>query len=70
MTARVTAACVFCGGAIDEDRDYQKEEGWVRRRHEGGTNALRLRRVRDEWACWVCVDRQSRGVHHAQEALV
>lgn len=61
--------CSFCGNAISVNRDYRKVEGFERRRNQGGTNALRLRQPKSEWACTSCIDKESRGVSARQEGL-
>jgi hypothetical protein len=61
--------CTFCGGRISVTRDYQRVEGYERRRNQGGTNALRLRQPKGEWACTSCVDKEARGIAATQGGL-
>jgi hypothetical protein len=71
MARNTGIGCIFCGDAIyDTDTAYRKVEGFERKRGGGGTNALRLRVPKDEWACAMCVDRESRGVSYAQSSLI
>ena len=63
--------CTFCGGPINPAVDYQKVTGFERHRHQGGTNAIRLREVhQEEWACVACVNREAKGVSAQQQVLV
>lgn len=61
--------CTFCGGEISVNRDYQKVEGFERKRDGGGTNAIRLRQPKGEWACTSCIDKESRGINAQQSGL-
>lgn len=62
--------CEFCNGEISVNRDYQKVVGYERKRHQGGTNALRLRMPVDgKWACTTCVDKEARGIAARQDGL-
>jgi hypothetical protein len=56
--------CAFCGIAVDPlaRTTYQKVEGWVRPRTQGGVNALANRKLIDEFACWTGNYRQTKGV--------
>lgn len=62
--------CTFCGDTVDPKQDYRRVEGWERARAAGGTNAVRLRRPTDVWACRFCVDKEARGVGAAQTGLM
>lgn len=65
-----SAACVHCGGPIDENRDYQQVTGWEKRRSQGGTNAIKLREPQGVWACCVCIDGQATGIIRGQTSLI
>lgn len=60
--------CVYCGEPVLSTQDYQRVEGWVRRRGQGGANQITLRVPRPEWACRGCIDQAKRGTLH-QESL-
>lgn len=62
--------CIYCEKEIDPSRDYRKVEGFERSRSGGGTNAIRLREPKDEWACAPCVDKLSRGIAPEQGSLL
>lgn len=63
--------CVFdCGRTIDPELDYRKVTGYERRRHAGGTNALRMREPHDVWACRFCIDKQAKGLDPGQGSLI
>jgi hypothetical protein len=65
------AACVYCGGPVDAAHDYRKATGWVRERGAtGGTNALRVREVTDEWSCRWCIDKLAAGIAVEQETML
>jgi hypothetical protein len=67
----MSAKCTFCSAQITPSRDYRKVEGFERKRDGGGTNAIRLRVVKDEWACMHCIDRQTRDhVNVHQDSLL
>jgi len=57
------ATCRFCTQRVEPtDRHvYQRVVGWEKSRSGGGTNAIALREVRQEWAHAYCVDRAKRG---------
>jgi len=57
------ATCRFCTRQVEPtDRNiYQRVVGWERRRTSGGTNAIALREVKQEWAHAHCVDRAKEG---------
>lgn len=58
-------SCVICGAPIENPTvtsAYRRVSGWVRRREDGGVNAIRLRRELDEWAHVTCVDRAAAGL--------
>lgn len=62
--------CVFCGEAVNPEFDFRKVEGWERnRRSAGGTNAIRLRVQKDEWAHKFCIDKMARGIPANQGGL-
>lgn len=60
----MTRKCVYCGEDVDPDglNTYQRTQGWVKRRAQGGPNAIKLRETIQEWACWECIDKRVRGV--------
>lgn len=55
---RFQADCVFCGEVLDirQDGTYQHTSGWVRRRHDGGGNAIALPQRTFEFAHELCID--------------
>lgn len=60
--------CKFCLTPVNPMTDYRKVTGWERKRDGGGTNALRLREVHDEWAHALCIDKQARLKLHPDQA--
>jgi hypothetical protein len=62
--------CIYCRAEINPDVDYRKVEGFEQRRTQGGTNAIRLRKSLDVWACAHCVGRASKGVAPTQQAMI
>lgn len=54
-------ACHYCGKQIVGTL-YQRACGWAKQRSDGGTNALRLRRTSDAYACHPCLDLLDAGV--------
>ena len=62
--------CAYCGDPVSLAVGYQRATGWVRaRRSMGGTNALRVRELRDEFACSVCIERLAAGLPAAQSSI-
>ena len=61
---------MFCDAPIDPARDYQKVEGFERRRAGGGTNAIRLRHPLPAWACVGCVVSQAAGISTDQQQMI
>lgn len=62
--------CAICGAEIASVRiAWRKVVGYERPRKQGGTNAIRLRRPVDEYACEICVTRLRAGVDPAQGTL-
>jgi hypothetical protein len=49
--------CPLCGQPIDPSnpRVWQRVSGWEQKRKGGGTNAIALRRVEQEWAHPGCI---------------
>lgn len=63
--------CYFCREWLPNmDSAYEKVEGWVARRHAGGTNAIRLKTSQRLWSCRWCIDKQARGLNHNQGSLL
>ena len=62
--------CVYCSAPINPERDYQGEKGWIKRRTQGGTNAVRGMRLVDAWACSTCVDKVAKGISPRQDSLL
>jgi hypothetical protein len=58
IPVRFQGNCSFCGDLLDIRHDgvYQRTAGWVRRRHEGGGNAVALPERFFEYACAQCID--------------
>jgi len=63
--------CPLCGQSIDPTSPYvwQRVEGWERKRKQGGTNAIALRRTRQEWAHPACVT-LARDGYSGQETIL
>jgi hypothetical protein len=63
--------CHFCKREVDADlgRTAQFVSGWERKRKQGGTNALILRKVHPQWACGECIDKLRAGIDPAQQRL-
>lgn len=55
--------CQFCKREVSPNAatTYRKVTGWVARRTQGGSNAIRLRQEHDEFACGQCIDLAKRG---------
>jgi hypothetical protein len=54
--------CKYCGEPVDTSTGYQRVEGWVHYRHQGGTNHIVAQeRKPDEWACSRCIQQIKRG---------
>jgi hypothetical protein len=67
---RTAAHCTFCGVALPSlQLAWRKVEGFTQPRKQGGTNALRLRRELDVYACTTCVDKAARGIDPQQGSL-
>jgi hypothetical protein len=62
--------CSFCNKPVNPDQDYRKVTGWEKHRSQGGTNAIRLRKTHEEWACFTCISKQARGIAVGQTALL
>lgn len=64
--------CTFCDAELDPraTTTYQKITGWDHPRSGGGTNALALAKRLEEFACYLCIDRQKHGVSLEQQSLV
>lgn len=62
--------CVFCGREVNPDVDYREVTGFERYRKAGGTNAIRLRKPGERWACTPCVDRMAKGIAYSQQSLL
>ena len=71
LTEDTRVWCALCESEITSgDRAYQEVVGYEQRRAQGGTNALRLRRLTGRVAHAECVARASQGVSPDQEALL
>jgi len=57
------ATCRFCNRPVDPTSRhvYQRVGGWEKRRASGGTNAIALREIKQEWAHALCVERAKGG---------
>lgn len=62
--------CVFCESVVKPEQDYRRVIGWERSRSQGGTNALRLRKQLEQWACRWCIEKMVKGIAVGQEALM
>lgn len=65
--------CKFCELSVDPyaTTTYRFVSGWERAHREGGgTNALRARTPHDDWACWNCIDKLSKGIDPTQSSLL
>ena len=49
---------------------WQKVSGWERKRHGGGTNALKLREAHQEWLCAECMVKRTLGGASEQGKLI
>lgn len=73
VDADATPRCIFCGGGVDPEADYQHIHAYRKKRH--GTNSANYVRLMEphpdeQWACQFCVDRESSGVAANQQTLV
>jgi len=53
--------CVYCDEPVLSTQDYQRVEGWERKRAGGGANQVTLRTTKPEWACRACIESAKRG---------
>jgi len=53
--------CVYCDEPVLSTQDYQRVEGWERKRAGGGANQVTLRTTKPEWACQSCIESAKRG---------
>ena len=53
--------CVYCDEPVLSTQDYQRVEGWERKRASGGANQVTLRTPKPEWACRSCIESAKRG---------
>jgi hypothetical protein len=56
--------CHLCGRDLTTTHMgvYRFVEGWEKVRSQGGTNAISMRKVHDQWAHGTCVELKSRGL--------
>lgn len=67
-----TVPCALCGEQIayeDVEDSYRLVVGWEKRRAQGGTNALRLRKPQEVFAHFECVEKEAHGVAAGQQGL-
>jgi hypothetical protein len=64
--------CQGCGSPVDARSPlvWQKVEGWERKREEGGTNHVALRKTRQEFMCGACIMKERAGVSSGQIGLL
>jgi hypothetical protein len=63
--------CEFCQTPIQQGQDYRVVQGYERiHRDAGGTNALRLRKPLEQFACRWCVDKQANGISVDQASML
>ena len=64
--------CETCGHDIDQENAYRFITGWVRKRGQGGTNAVaQMVPVQPaRWKCMFCVDREKQGLAPTQGSLM
>lgn len=71
MNVDAGTACTICGEKVSPTaRVYREVSGYERHRQQGGTNALKLRRVTGRVAHAGCVDRAARGTAPGQGSLL
>ena len=59
----MTLGCKLCGQPVQMgERLYREVTGWEEIRKQGGTNAVRLRRLTGDVAHWACVERAASGL--------
>lgn len=63
--------CAICGDEVDDRRTepYTEVTGWERRRDQGGTNALALRKPTGRAMCSSCMERMKMGLAPGQLSL-
>jgi len=68
---RFQVPCHFCHGTLDSRMPgiFQRVNGWVMQRSQGGGNAIALPVRSNEWACPACVRSEAAGTR-AQETLL
>jgi hypothetical protein len=65
------APCYFCGDVVDTRKPghYELEQGWVKKRSQGGGNALALPVSLGLYACSFCMEKQQHGLNASQGVL-
>lgn len=63
--------CSECGSGLDERRQvvWSKVEGWEKKRDQGGTNHVAMRRPLNEFMCANCMGMALAGLDPRQLAL-
>lgn len=63
--------CDACGRELDErvETVWNKIEGWEKKRDQGGTNHVALRRVLPEFRCNGCMTLAQSGLSFGQESI-
>lgn len=53
----MSAVCRYCKRAVDPDAPdiHQRVRGWIRKREQGGANAIVGREVAEIYACRKCI---------------
>lgn len=64
--------CSQCTRQVDERQEtvWFKVTGWEKKRDQGGTNHLALRRPQDEYMCDRCMEALRNGISPQQESLL
>lgn len=64
--------CDQCGRSLDERTEtvWNLVEGWEKKRDQGGTNHLALRKPKDEFRCNGCMTLILHGLSPGQVALL
>jgi hypothetical protein len=69
---RWEVACENCPRLVDTrvETVYQRASGWVKKRQQGGSNALALPELETRFMCTGCMDRAKRGIDPDQRSLL
>lgn len=64
--------CTKCGRPLNEKTEtvWNLVEGWEKKRDQGGTNHLALRKPKDVFCCNACMSLMLAGLSTGQESLL